>query len=182
MGGVVLTCMFQPRMMNAQTIFPDLTCIYFSFCSPSYAFSYCFLSDGVPRKLRMGSHLRRRVIIFRYKIDPFLKCVSLYSLFVFTYTREQANENLSTIRSIKKQTHTNKNATSISIPFLDVKQITIIGFFVVVVFSHSSISESDHWVYFIFRFIFSLTCYKAYTFLIFNIDLMFCAFNITQLA
>lgn len=152
MGGVVLTCMFQPRVMNAQTMFPDLTRIYFSFFSPSYAFSYRFLSDEVPRKLRMGSHLRCRVIIFRYKIDPCLKCVSLFSLFVFTYTREQANENLRTIRSIKKQTHANKNATSISILFLDVKQITIIGVFVL--FFHSSVSESDLWVYFIFRFIF----------------------------
>lgn len=98
--------------------------------SPSYAFSYCFLSDEVPRKLHMGSHLRCRVIIFRYKIDPCLKCISLFSLFVFTYTGEQADENLSTIRSIKKQNHTNKNATSISILFLDVRQITIIGVFV----------------------------------------------------
>lgn len=106
-----------PRVMNAQPLFLTLHAF------PSrFSFLVCLL---LLFPIRWGSQAAPygttsemyRVIPFRYKIDPFLKCVALFSLFVFTYTREQANENLSTIRSIKKQTYTNKNSTTISILF-----------------------------------------------------------------
>lgn len=48
MGGVVLACMFQPSMMNAQTIFPDLTCIDFSFFLPRVPYPGVCYQMGFP--------------------------------------------------------------------------------------------------------------------------------------
>lgn len=90
------------------------------------------------------------VIPFRYKIDPFLKCVPLVPSLILTYAREQANEHLSNLRLIKKQTQTNKDLTPTSITFFQASNKCYFRFF------RSSVSVPDLWVCFIFRFIFLL--------------------------